>query len=163
MILLSGDNEKDRSLITSMFPEFQCLKFNQKPEDKLEFINDLEQRGQKTMMLGDGLNDAGALQRSSVGLAVTEHPHHFTPASDGILHASAINKLRSFIRLARGSQVIVMMGFGLSFAYNLVGLSLAVTGYLTPLFAAILMPISSLTVVLFSTFAVKLVANRLDL
>ena len=163
MVLLSGDNDRDHALISSMFPQFQCLKFNQKPEDKLEFINELEQQGQPTMMLGDGLNDAGALQRSSVGLAVTEHPHHFTPASDGILHASAINKLRSFIQLARWSQTIIILGFGLSFAYNLVGLSLAVTGHLTPLYAAVLMPISSLTVVFFSTFAVKLVAARLDL
>ena len=163
LVLLSGDNQRDSNLIQSLFPGFQCLKFNQSPEDKLEYISDLEHQGEATMMLGDGLNDAGALRRSSVGLAVTEHPHHFTPASDGILHASSLSKLGSFVQLARWSRIIVMMGFALSFAYNLIGLSLAVTGFLTPLFAAILMPISSITVVLFSTLAVNLTAKKLKL
>jgi Cu+-exporting ATPase len=163
LLLLSGDSERDLTELSRSFPQFESMQFRQSPENKLEIIGDLESGGSTTMMLGDGLNDAGALKRSSVGIAVTEHPHHFTPASDGILHASSMTLLPSFIQLAKWSQTIIITGFGLSFLYNVVGLSFAVTGQLTPLFAAILMPLSSLTVVFLTTIAVNMAAHKLKL
>ena len=149
IILLSGDHEGDRSQISQLFPSFHSLHFRQTPMEKLEFVENLQKQGEKIMMLGDGLNDAGALQKSNVGLAVTEHPHHFTPASDGILHASSMTKLWSIIQLTQWAQMILKLSFGLSFIYNLVGITLAVTGNLTPIAAAILMPLSSISVVYF--------------
>ncbi len=163
LVLLSGDSDIDRPKLSNLFPSEESLHFGQKPLDKLEFVQKLQQSGEKIMMLGDGLNDAGALQKSDVGIAVSERPHQFTPASDGILHASAIPKLYSFIKLARWSQIIIILGFGLSFSYNLVGLSFAVSGNLTPLMAAILMPLSSISVVLFATASVKLTSTKLKL
>jgi Cu+-exporting ATPase len=161
--LLSGDSDADKAKLSKLFTSTKSLHFRQKSLDKLEFVEKLQASGEKIMMLGDGLNDAGALQRSNVGIAVTERPHQFTPASDGILHASAITQLFNFIRLAKWSRVIIVTGFGLSFLYNLVGLSFAVTGNLTPLTAAILMPLSSISVVLFSTASVNLVSMKLRL
>ncbi len=163
LALLSGDNDADKIKLSKLFPSTKSLFFGQKPLDKLEFIQGLQVNGEKVMMLGDGLNDAGALQKSDVGIAVTERPHQFTPASDGILHASAITNLLSFIRLAKWSRAIIVAGFGLSFLYNLLGLSFAVSGNLTPLTAAILMPLSSISVVLFTTLTVNLISMKLKL
>ena len=163
LTLLSGDRDHQKEYLSKKFPWIKALHFSKSPMDKLEFVETLQHQGDTVMMLGDGLNDAGALKRSDVGLAVTENPQHFTPASDGILHATALGKLSSFMKLASWSQYIIIMGIGLSFLYNVVGLSFAVSGKLTPLTAAVLMPISSISVVVFTTLAVKIAAVKLKL
>lgn len=163
LAVLSGDNDHKQAKLKGSLPGVASWNFNQAPLDKLNRIERMQQDGNKVMMVGDGLNDAGALQISQVGLAVTENPQHFTPASDGILQASALEKLYRFIRLANWSQIIIISGFVLSFLYNIIGLSFAVSGNLTPLTAAILMPVSSISVVVFSTVAVKLTALKLKL
>jgi Cu+-exporting ATPase len=163
LTMLSGDSDHQKSLVAKQLPWLETLNFNQTPVDKLNFIDQLHRRGKQVMMLGDGLNDAGALKNSDVGLAVTENPQYFTPASDGILHAASLNKLDSFMRLARWSQFVIIGGIGLSFLYNVVGLSFAVSGNLTPLTAAVLMPLSSISVVVFTTLAVKFRSLKLGL
>lgn len=163
LFLLSGDSDHQVNQLTDELPWFESLRFQQTPLKKLQFVEQLQSLGNKVMMLGDGLNDAGALKKSDVGLAVAENPQHFTPASDGILHASALDKLYAFGMLAGWAQWIIVTGFVLSFLYNAVGLSFAVSGNLTPLTAAILMPLSSISVVIFATVSVKLVAAKLKL
>ena len=163
LALLSGDNSKQKSLLERQLPGLDSLRFDQSPLDKLQYIEELQDRGKKVMMVGDGLNDAGALKNSNVGLAVAENPQSFTPASDGIMNAKAMDKLNLFIGLARWSKLVIVLGIGLSFLYNVVGLSFAVTGNLTPLTAAILMPLSSISVVVFSTLAVKVGSIKLGL
>ncbi len=163
LAVLSGDQDHKQDNLMGFLPGVSSWEFNQAPMDKLSRIERMQQDGDKVMMVGDGLNDAGALQISQVGLAVTENPQHFTPASDGILHASSLGKLYRFIRLANWSQIIIISGFVLSFLYNIIGLSFAVSGNLTPLTAAILMPVSSISVVIFSTVAVRLAALKLKL
>lgn len=161
--LLSGDGDTDKVRLAGLFPSQQSLHFRQKPIDKLTFVEEVQAGGDSVLMLGDGLNDAGALQKSDVGFAVTEHSGQFTPASDGILHASAFNKLFEFMQLAKWSKAIIVTAFGLSFLYNILGLSFAVSGNLTPLTAAILMPLSSISVVIFTTVCVNLVSMKLKL
>ncbi len=111
-------------------------------------------------MVGDGLNDSGAHQQSDVGIAVTDDTGVFTPACDGILQGDKVNVLDKFIRLAKSSTVILKTAFAISFLYNAIALGFAVTGHLTPLVAAILMPISSISVVSFSSVAVNLTAKK---
>ncbi len=159
--LLSGDNEADRERMSSIFPANATLLFNQSPHDKLKFISTLQKKGKKVMMIGDGLNDSGALQQSDVGLAITDDTGIFTPACDGILKGDQIESLNQFLKLAKSATFILKIGFGISFFYNLIALSFAVTGHLTPLTAAILMPISSISVVSFSALAVNSVARSL--
>jgi Cu+-exporting ATPase len=157
--LLSGDNDADRNTMKGVFGSPVQLLFNQSPHDKLDFVRNLQNSGQKVMMVGDGLNDSGAFKQSDVGLAVTDDAGVFSPACDGILSGERLNDLDKFLSLAKSSSVILKTAFVISFLYNAIALSFAVTGNLTPLVAAILMPISSVSVVGFSTLAVNYVAR----
>lgn len=153
MNVLSGDNESEKEYLTTVFPENTTLKFNQSPQDKLEFIQQLQREGHKVMMLGDGLNDAGALKQSNVGVAVAEDMNSFSPSCDAILGGQAFRELPLFLKFTKIGMRLVKIAFIISFLYNIVGLSFAVTGNLAPVVAAILMPISSVSVVLFSTLS----------
>jgi Cu+-exporting ATPase len=160
MALLSGDNEADRFKMASLFNPSVQLLFNQDPHDKLAFVEALQQQGKQVLMVGDGLNDSGALKQSDVGIAVTDDTGVFTPACDGILSGSNLLQLDKFMSLAKASSTMLKIAFAISFFYNAIALSFAVTGYLTPLVAAILMPVSSITVVGFSTLAVNYVTHK---
>jgi len=158
--LLSGDNERERERFNALFGDSARLHFNQSPLDKLGFIRNLQQRGRTVMMVGDGLNDAGALKQSDVGVAVVEQVGAFSPASDVILAAGQVPRLFDILRLARKSAHLVRWGFGISAAYNVIGLSLAAAGVLSPLICAVLMPLSSVSVVLFACTATRWAARQ---
>jgi len=158
--MLSGDSDADLDKMKMVFPESASLLFNQDPHDKLGYINTLQTENNKVMMLGDGLNDSGALKQSDVGIAITDDTGVFTPSCDGILQGNKLNQLNKFISLSHSATIILKTGFGISFFYNIMALSFAVSGHLTPLVAAILMPISSISVVGFSTLAVNVISNK---
>lgn len=158
--VLSGDNATELSNLQHMMGNEATLLFNQQPADKLHYIKHLQEKGERVMMIGDGLNDAGALKQSNVGIALTDNCNNFTPASDAILDACQLFHLHRFIRLCRINKQIVIASFVLSIAYNIVGLSFAVQGSLSPLIAAILMPASSLSILLV-TFGCSNIAARL--
>lgn len=161
MALLTGDNEGEKTNLENLLPEKSKILFNQKPEDKLVFIQTHQRSNQRIMILGDGLNDAGALAQSNVGIAVSENINVFSPACDGILDAKNFHLLPKFIRLSHLTLIIVKISFVISFLYNLIGLMFAVSGNLSPIVAAILMPISSISVVLFATISTKYVAKKI--
>jgi P-type Cu+ transporter len=159
--MLSGDSEADREKMKQVFPPSAQLHFNQGPHDKLNYISRLQAEGKKVLMLGDGLNDSGALKQSDVGVAITDDTGVFTPGCDGILEGRRLGELNRFLSLASWATLILKSGFGISFFYNVVALSFAVSGHLTPLIAAVLMPVSSISVVGFSTLSVNLVARKI--
>lgn len=159
LYLLSGDNDQERGRLLPLFGDEERLRFAQSPEAKLQFVRDLESEHQ-VLMVGDGLNDAGALKQSSVGIAVTEDIAAFSPACDGILQADRLLQLPACLRFARTCLRIVGISFGLSLLYNLAGLTYAVTGALSPLVSALLMPLSSVTVIAFTTIATRWAARR---
>ncbi len=158
--LLSGDNDREKSLISSRFPEINEMHFHQSPHDKLAFIKERQGRGEQVMMIGDGLNDAGALRQSDVGMAVTDQPGGFSPACDGIVKGDRIVQLNRFLSLSRSSMRLIYASFAISLIYNITGLTFAVQGLLSPLVSAILMPLSSITIIVFTTAGTWWLARR---
>jgi Cu+-exporting ATPase len=157
--LLTGDTHVDAD-VSAVF-DAHAMHTGCSPTDKSAHIQRLQAAGDRVMMVGDGLNDAGALALSDVGMTVSETSAALTPASDAILDACSIDRLPHALRLARASRRVVIMSLGLSLMYNVVGVSYAVSGQLTPVIAAILMPLSSVTVVGFVTLATSWTARRL--
>ncbi len=148
--LLSGDNEKERTRFESLLGSRADLNFNQSPLDKLNFVKQRQTAGKTVMMVGDGLNDAGALRQANVGVAVVENVSAFSPASDVILAADMVPQTAEVLRYAKQSLRVVRTAFWISAAYNVVGVAIAASGKLAPVVCAILMPVSSVTVVAFA-------------
>jgi len=158
--LISGDNESEKAKLQPMFSGNGHLLFNQSPQDKLHYIKKLKEQGKTVLMIGDGLNDAGALDESDAGITIADDIYHFSPACDAILESARFNLLDKYIRFTKTSMNIVRISFGISFFYNLIGLSFAVQGLLKPVVAAILMPVSSVSVVAFATLSITLLAKK---
>ncbi len=154
LYLISGDNDSEAGTLSNYFDPDRML-FNQKPGDKAELIRSLQEKGHTVLMTGDGLNDAGALMQSDVALTIANQVYHFSPASDAVLEAAQFQKLDRFISFSRSSLNIVKASFLISFLYNLVGIAFAISGNLSPIVAAILMPVSSVSVVAFATFVTR--------
>ncbi len=161
--VLSGDKNSEKTKLETVFGKSDLIRFNQKPADKLNYLKELMAGNNKVIMIGDGLNDAGALIQSNVGIAVTESINNFTPASDAIMEAESLKKLPIFIRFARFSMAIIIASYIISILYNTFGIYIAIQGNLSPLFAAVFMPLSTVTIVLFTTLASTLVARKLKL
>lgn len=157
--ILTGDNKTEEQRLLQIFGSSANYRFGQSPQNKLNFIKELQQQNQNVLMVGDGLNDAGALQQSDVGISVTDDTTNFTPASDAIMTSKSIVLLPDFLSFARTSHRIVVAAFVISFLYNIVGISFALSGQLTPLIAAILMPLSSISVVIFATTMTNVMAK----
>ncbi len=160
--ILSGDNEGERAYLRKHLPKKVNYLFNQKPEDKLAYIESLQKEGKKVMMIGDGLNDAGALAQSDVGISLSENINVFSPACDAILDATKFKNIATYLLVSKKAIKIIKYSFVLSLCYNAVGLYFAVTGQLEPVIAAILMPLSSITIVVFTTIMTNLLGKKVN-
>ncbi len=149
LVLLSGDSPREEGRFRRIFGAKADIRFGQSPFDKLAYIEGLQQSGRRVMMVGDGLNDAGALRQSDVGVAVVEKIGAFSPASDIILGASEIPDLPSLLDFSRRSTGVIRTGFAVSAVYNIIGVSVAASARLSPLVCAALMPLSSISVAVF--------------
>lgn len=158
--LLTGDNKNEEMNLRSFFGDSPNLHFNMSVHDKLDYIISLQNQKKNVLMLGDGLNDAGALKQSNIGISVSEDINNFTPACDGILESGVFEKLNRLIVFSKDSMAVIKTSFVLSLLYNIAGLILALQGLLTPLFAAILMPVSSITIVSFGVLATNFLAKK---
>ncbi len=163
LAVLSGDNASEKENLKHLLGPGAELRFNQSPVDKLAYIALLKKQGNKVIMVGDGLNDAGALRMSDAGISVTDSVNGFSPGCDAILDASNFAQLGQFIRFARYSMLVILTSFGVSFVYNIFGLTMAVMGKFSPVVSAILMPVSSLSVIVCSVLGVRLVARKMNL
>lgn len=150
LAVISGDNDTEKAIIEKVLPSKVPVVFNVKPIEKQRYVQDLQVNGQKVMMVGDGLNDAGALNQADFSISITENVGLFSPGCDAIMLGDSLPKLFDYWRLAHRARKIIWWSFAISIAYNIVGLSFALSGQLNPLIAAILMPVSSITIVTFT-------------
>jgi Cu+-exporting ATPase len=156
LAVLSGDNNSEEKRLAAMFGSAKQMYFNQQPQDKLDRILSFKLAGKNVLMLGDGLNDAGALAASNVGIAVSQNINNFYPACDAIIEGNELSKLNQFLKVAKSSTKIIFVSLAISIVYNVVGLSFALQGNLSPVVAAILMPISSISIVVFTSIATRI-------
>ncbi|TXF91040.1 HAD-IC family P-type ATPase [Neolewinella aurantiaca] len=157
--LLSGDQPPaDPFWEPYLAPE--KILFRQTPFNKRSHINDLQRRNAHVLMVGDGLNDAGALATANVGLAVNEDEARFNPACDGIVKSDRLTSLPDVLLASGRMKWVMIITYLLAFAYNVVGLSYAVTGALSPVIAAILMPLSSVTIVIVASLGAGIVYQK---
>lgn len=160
LALISGDNADEKTALGEVFSAETELRFSQSPMDKLEYVNDLQQQHEQVMMIGDGLNDAGALKQSDVGVAITEDVSSFSPACDVVMDAERFTGLPQLMNYSKTVKRIVFGAFFISFLYNTIGMAIAVQGLLSPVIAAILMPASSVTVVIYTLATTWFLARR---
>lgn len=146
-VILSGDSIAEKEFLEKTLGKNVQLLFNQKPEDKQKFIQQLQKNNHKVLMIGDGLNDAIALKESDVGIAITENNNNFTPACDIILDATFFEKFQKLFLFSKQGKRIIKISFTFSFIYNVIGMYFALQGLLSPLIAAILMPSSTITII----------------
>jgi P-type Cu+ transporter len=161
--LLSGDVRNSIDVFSRFFENEKHLFFEKSPKEKLDFIKSIQSSGSKVAMIGDGLNDAGALQQSDLGIVISEDTNNFSPGCDAILKATSFSKIPQFFKFAKSGVKIVYLSYMVSFFYNGIGLYFAMSGSLSPMIAAVLMPISSVSVVFFGIFLSNLSARRLNL
>jgi Cu+-exporting ATPase len=159
VVLLSGDNDSEKEMLAPVFGKE--MRFNQSPQQKMDQIMHLQAQGRKVIMIGDGLNDAGALRQADAGIAVSDNMNNFFPACDAILDGERFNQLPQFLSFARVARKVVIGSFIVSVLYNLCGIYFSVRGELSPLIAAILMPASSFSVIAITTISVKIAALKL--
>jgi len=159
LLLMTGDNDGEKGTLLTYFLKEDNLHFNMSPIAKIEYIKSLHNSGHETLMIGDGLNDAGALKASSVGVAISEDKAFFTPSSDAILDADSFNYVDKFLAFSRTAENIIYTSFIISAIYNSIGVVLAFNNIVTPLMSAILMPLSSITVVVFTVTSTNLMAR----
>jgi Cu+-exporting ATPase len=160
MHLLSGDKDHERKELSAFFKDDTQMHFRQSPQEKLDFIKSLQRGKHKVMMIGDGLNDSGALKQSDLGIAITDDVNNFSPGSDAILDGKSFHQLPAFLKFAKDTVKIIHFSFLISLTYNVIGLSYAVTGKLSPLTAAILMPLSTVTIISFTSIATHIAAKK---
>ena len=158
--VLTGDNNNEEEYLKLIFGSKTKMKFFQKPLEKLQYVRYLQSENNNVMMIGDGLNDAGALKQSDVGIAVTENISCFSPSCDAILDAENFSELNKYLKFSKTTMNIIKASFVFSMLYNLIGFAYAVQGLLSPIVAAILMPVSSISVVLFAVTLTNYFAKR---
>lgn len=158
--IISGDTNKAEGTLANLFPENSVMQFGCKPQQKLDHVAALQEQGRRVMMIGDGLNDAGALKKSDVGLALVYKSYSFSPACDIIMQGADVAKLPAVLSLGRSTKKVILVGFAYSLLFNVVGLSYALSGSLSPLVAAIIMPLSSLGIIGISWVGIRRVIKK---
>ena len=162
LIILSGDNEGEKPILTKMLPKTTQMFFNQKPDSKMRLIEKIQSEEKQVAMIGDGLNDAGALKQADIGIAISENVNVFSPACDAIMDASQLSNLDEYVSISQKGIRIIKLSFIFSFLYNAIGLFFALTGQLQPVIAAILMPLSSISIVIFTTLATNFISKSIQ-
>lgn len=144
--IMSGDNRVTTDSIASML-DIDNVVSEASPVKKKEIIGDIQQRGHRVMMVGDGINDAPALTEASVGVAMGRGTDIAMESADAVLARNDLRLIPYFIRLSRKTYSVIKQNIFWAFFYNLLAIPLAISGVLHPIIAAGAMTVSSLFVV----------------
>ena len=156
--LFSGDEPYQSGYFKKIFGKNMHFKLS--PAEKLSHMESLQLSGKFVAMAGDGLNDAGALKKSDVGICISDDVKRFTPAGDAILDGQKLSILDRLIAFCSSSKNTIRACFFFSVTYNITGLYFAVQGILSPLVAAVLMPLSTLTIVVTTYMVTRFQARK---
>jgi Cu+-exporting ATPase len=118
------------------------------PEGKMGYLREIQARGMKVAMVGDGYNDAAALSAADLGIAMGTGADVAKEAGDMVLVQGGLMKVVEAIRISRATFKVIRQNLFWAFGYNLLALPLAVFGTVPPSWAALAMSLSSVTVVL---------------
>jgi Cu2+-exporting ATPase len=146
MTLLSGDRRPVAEAIARQLGGMEVIA-EVMPQDKDQVIQRLQQSGAVVAMVGDGVNDAPALIRADVGIALGSGTDVSVGSADIVLMYNELDKVRQATQLSRRTLLTIKQNIGLSFVYNAIMVPLAMMAMVSPLVAAISMPISSLIVI----------------
>lgn len=146
--IASGD---DQRVVDGVAEELgvplEAARGEMSPEAKLSLVGELRARGERVFMVGDGVNDAGAMAAATVGFAVHGGAETCLKAADVFATRSGLSPVVEAVLGSRRTLTAIRRGIAISLTYNVVSIVLAILGLLSPLLAAILMPLSSISVV----------------
>ena len=145
-ILLSGDNQETVRFVAGSLGIGEW-EGEMSPEEKGAFVERLRDKGETVLMVGDGINDAPALSAADVGCAIAGGTDIALETSDLVLARPDLDRLAFAHSAARRTMTVIRQNLCWAFIYNIVGIPLAMTGRLTPIYAAAAMALSSLCVV----------------
>lgn len=158
--LLTGDTAPISKEIAQLFPA-EAIKQGASPSQKVEYIVKNQKLGSRVLMMGDGLNDLAALSAANVSVAVSNNTSRIVPACDIVIDAKNIGSIASLLRYAHKLRGVVGLAFWFTMIYNLIGLTLSLSGNLSPVITAIMMPLSSLLVLAISVVGSKVTHRSL--
>ncbi len=144
--LLTGDRRATAERIAALLGGIECIA-QVLPEDKDRVVADLQRDGRRVAMIGDGVNDAPALVRADVGIAMGSGTEVSIASADIVLMSNELDRVAEAAELSRRTLRTIRQNIGISIAYNLIMVPLAMAAFLTPLIAAVSMPLSSLAVI----------------
>jgi len=148
VVMITGDNKKAAlSVAKEIGISEDKVKAQKSPAEKAEEIIRMQGRGRRVMMIGDGINDAPALVQADVGIAMGRATDIALESADIVLMRNDLRMIPETLRLSKATYSVIRQNLFWAFVYNIVAVPLAVTGMLHPIFAAISMTLSSLSVV----------------
>ena len=145
-IMLTGDHEKSAQKIAN---EIGIENFHSElsPQEKLQFVQYMQEKGKVIVMVGDGVNDILALARADIGIVMGSGSDIAVDVSDVVLLNDSLDSLLSSFKISTTTFKLIKQNFAISLVYNAITIPLAMAGYVIPLIAALSMSFSSLLVV----------------
>ncbi len=146
-VLLTGDNEKSAAHVCSLL-SLKNYKANCLPENKLEYIDEFQKKGESLCMIGDGINDAPALKKANVGIAMGGIGSDIAvDAADIALVNDDIKELPHLLSLSRRMMTTIKLNLTFSMALNFLAITLAILGILNPVVGALVHNAGSVLVI----------------
>ena len=152
--LVTGDSGSISSEICNLFAT-KNINQGAKPLDKVFYVQSLQRNDNNVMMVGDGVNDLAALSTANVSLALSNGSARIVPSCDIAMDAQRVAQLPNLLKYARMTRRVVNAAFWFTMVYNVLGMTLSVQGYLSPVVTAVMMPSSSLIVIAISIIGTR--------